>query len=55
MQAIAKDPLVAHERVLGASLLMVARLLLPLATTNFANAPNSAILRSTSTTSGLGS
>jgi hypothetical protein len=30
MQAIAKDPLVAKERVLGAGLLMIAGLLLPL-------------------------
>ena len=53
MQAIAKDPLVAHERVLGAGLLVIARFLLPLASTNPANASNCTISRSTSATSSL--
>jgi hypothetical protein len=53
MQSIAKDLLVAKERVLGAGLLMVARLLLPLATTNLANTSNDPISRTTSTASGL--
>jgi hypothetical protein len=55
VQPIAKDPLVTEERVLGASLTMVARLLLPLPSTNLANTSSRAIPRSTSTTTGLGS
>jgi hypothetical protein len=53
MQPIAKDPLVAEECVLGAGLLMIARLLLPLATTNFANTSNDPVSRTTSAASGL--
>ncbi|MFT4844156.1 MAG: hypothetical protein ACJAQZ_002802 [Planctomycetota bacterium] len=53
MQPITKDSLVAHERVLGASLLVVAGLLLPLTSTNFANASHRAISGSTSATSDL--
>ncbi|MGK0354346.1 MAG: hypothetical protein ACJAYX_005049, partial [Planctomycetota bacterium] len=52
MQPITKDSLVAHERVLGASLLVVAGLLLPLATTDLANTPDNPISRTTSTASG---
>ncbi|MFT6081859.1 MAG: hypothetical protein ACJAYX_002001 [Planctomycetota bacterium] len=53
MQAIAKDPLVAHERVLSAGLLVIARFLLPLPTTNSTNTSNSAISRATSSTARL--
>ena len=53
MQPIAKDPLVAHERVLGAGLLMIAGLLLPLATTDLANASDDPISRTASTASRL--
>jgi hypothetical protein len=45
VQAIAKDLLVAHERVLGAGLLMVARFPLPLASSNLANASDDSISR----------
>ena len=48
MQPITKDPLVAHERVLGARLLVIARLLLPLASPDLANAPDNPISRSAS-------
>jgi hypothetical protein len=54
MQSIAKDLLVTEERVLDAGLLMIAGLLLPLATSYLANASDDAISRSTSTTSDLG-
>ena len=53
MQAIAKGPLVAHERVLSAGLTMVARLLLPLASPDLANASDDAISRSAATASRL--
>jgi hypothetical protein len=55
MQPITKNPLVAHERVLCPPLLVIARFLLPLASSNFANASDAAISRPTSTTSDLGS
>jgi hypothetical protein len=53
MQPIAKDPLVAHERVLGTRLPVIARLLLPLASPDLANAPDDPISRSASTASRL--
>ncbi len=53
MQAIAKDPLVAKERVLGAGLLMIAGLLLPLTSSDLANTKDNPISRTTSTASGL--
>ena len=53
MQSITKDQLVAHERVLGTRLLVIARLLLPLASPDLANAPDDPISRSTTATSGL--
>jgi len=53
MQPIAKDPLVTEERVLGAGVMMVARLLLPLTSANFANASDDPVSRATSSTSSL--
>jgi hypothetical protein len=53
MQPIAKDPLVAHERVLTTRLLVIARLLLPLASPDLANTPDNPISRTTSTASGF--
>ena len=51
MQPIAKDPLVAHERVLSTRLLVIARLRLLLASPDLANTPDNPILRTTSTAS----
>ncbi|MFT7534302.1 MAG: hypothetical protein ACI85K_000248 [Hyphomicrobiaceae bacterium] len=51
MQPITKHQPVAHERVLGASLPMIARLLLPLASSGLANASDDPISRATSATS----
>jgi hypothetical protein len=48
MQPIAKDPLVAHERVLGTRLPVIARLILPLASPDFANASDDPISRTAS-------
>jgi hypothetical protein len=53
MQPITKGSLVAPERVLGADLLVIARLLLPLPSPDFANASNESVSRVTSATSGL--
>ena len=53
MQPIAKDLPVAHERVLSAGLLMIARLLLPLASPDLANASDDPISRLASTASRL--
>ena len=53
MQPIAKDPLVAHERVLSAGLLVVARFPLLSPTTDLANTVDNPISRTTSTASGL--
>jgi hypothetical protein len=54
LQPITKDPLLPEERVLCARLLVVARLLLPLPPTYFANTPDNTITRTTSATTGLG-
>ena len=51
MQPTANDPLVAHERVLSADLLMVARPPLPLASSNLANASHGPVSRTRSTRS----
>jgi hypothetical protein len=53
MQSIAEDPLVAKERVLGAALLMIAGLLLPLTSSDLANTPDNPISCTTSAASGL--
>ncbi|MGK0434016.1 MAG: hypothetical protein ACJA0V_003168 [Planctomycetota bacterium] len=53
MQPIIKDPLVAHERVLGTRLPMIARLPLPLAPPDLANAPDNPISRTASAASRL--
>lgn len=50
---ITKHQLLAHERVLGANLLVVARLLVPRKSPDLANASNDSISQSTSATSGL--
>ena len=52
-QPIAKDLLVAHERVLSAGLLMVVRFPLPLASSNLVDASDDTISRSASTTARL--
>ena len=53
LQSIAKDLLVAHARVLGAGLLVLARFLRPLPSTNLANTSNASSSRTTSMAAGL--
>ena len=50
MQPIAKDRSVTHERVLSASLPVIAGILHPLPTTSLANASDDPISRTTTTT-----